>query len=226
MYTPQTPRLIFTAILATTLLSGFCTIAQQLTDLKKLTEYEESLRLYHNRKFAADRKEYLETTKKKWWYYLPNVGITLGMPTISTNTGTIAQIDRDRQLKKAKLEALQAQAEFQFREELLKLRYMYQLLEIEYPTIQEKQTVLGKVKGQTNLTIEGYNAQKVTISEMLAQDANLERERNSANEAIRRLHRMKIELEQFAHYNFPASAELIKFTEMDCEMSTLSTRPK
>ncbi|WP_428664396.1 hypothetical protein [Runella sp.] len=81
-------------------------MAQVNENLQKLEKYEASLKEWHNRKFAADRKEFLETTKKKWWYYLPNVGITLGMPTISTNTGTLAQIDRDRQTKKAKLEAL------------------------------------------------------------------------------------------------------------------------
>ncbi len=106
MFTPRPPRLVFATIMTITLLSGFCTMAQVNENLQKLEKYEASLKEWHNRKFAADRKEFLETTKKKWWYYLPNVGITLGMPTISTNTGTLAQIDRDRQTKKAKLEAL------------------------------------------------------------------------------------------------------------------------
>lgn len=66
-------------------------------------------------------KKFIETTRKKWWYYLPN-GFRFGMPTVSTNTGTLAQIDHDRISKKAKIEALQEKAEFQYRVELLQLR--------------------------------------------------------------------------------------------------------
>ncbi|WP_041341138.1 hypothetical protein [Runella slithyformis] len=195
-------------------------------NLQKLEKYEESLRIFHNRKFGADRKEFIETTKKKWWYYLPNVGFTFGMPTIGTNTGTLAQIDRDRQTKKAKLEALQAKAEFEYREELLQLRTKYKTLLLESQTIQELESLLGKKVAITSIYTEGFNANKITPLEMLREEVAQETAKAQMKENERRLIKLFFELEAFAHYNYPANEELIKFADMDCEMSTLSTRPE
>lgn len=239
LFTPQTPRTIFAAYMALSLFSCLNTILQAQNtpkgqnqpeiaqntlifkeiSLQELPKYEESLRIYHNRKFAAERKEFLETTRKKWWYYLPNIGFTFGMPTVNSNTGTLAQIDHDRQTKKAKLEALQAKAEFQYREELLQLRTKYQTLLLESQTIEEQTKLFNKKSGIASIYSEGFNAQKITPLEMLREDVAQETARIQFRDNERRLIKLFFDLEAFAHYNYPTDAELIKFVDMDCEMS-------
>ncbi len=241
LFTPQTPRAVFAAYIALSLFSYFCTISHAQNSpigqnkpeiaqntlifneisLQELPKYEESLRIYHNRKFAAERKEFIETTRKKWWYYLPNIGLVLGMPTVSSNTGIIAQIDRDRQTKKAKLEALQEKRKSRVpipRRITPTTSQVPQTLLLNLKPSKNTKRLFDKKTAITSIYSEGFNAQKITPLEMLREDVAQQTARNQMRDNERRLIKLFFELEAFAYFNYPTDAELIKFVDMDCEL--------
>lgn len=235
MYTPQTPQANKGILTILWLFSSFCTIFtglkaqnnnlteitpqmaqnQAITTLKPLKEYEESLWLYHNKKFGAEMKRYKEVTKKKWWYYLPNVGFTFGLPSVGFNTGIIAQIDRDRNIKRTELESIEAQSKLTYQNELLMLRTIYKIILVDMEALDENLRIWNKSIAISKIYIEGFNEQKVTPLEMLKEDRVLEVERLRRNNESRQILTRIFRLEEFAHYNLPNN-DLIKFDDSDC----------
>lgn len=79
----------------------------QILPLYKLKDYE--IRVYHSAKVKTACVEFEAITKKKWWYYLPNIGIQFGLPSINAGTNQLIQIDQQKQQNRVKLAAIISQ---------------------------------------------------------------------------------------------------------------------
>lgn len=202
LLTPHTPGLIFFVLIALTLLSSHSTKAQDTLRLKELPVYEASLKQYYSRKWQVDQKEFTQINRKKWWYYLPSVGIQFGMPSVQFGTGTLAQIDRDKATSRAKLEAMEARARLEYNEALLQLRVMYRKLRIEMLTVENDDwRLLPVIYGRIiDIHNEAFNDQKMTPLEHLTKNVEDRRRRLTALEHITVLRVKVLELEEFAHY--------------------------
>ncbi|UFH57712.1 hypothetical protein [Spirosoma sp. KNUC1025] len=152
--------------------------AQEIT-LQPLDVYEQSLKAFHTQKRDAARTEYVQTNKRKWWYYLPNVGLGLTYPisqvntggetslttrarlapSINLGTGVLANIDQTRNTQKAKLAAIDADAQFQYRVELHELRSRYEAILIE-KTILKDQEITNRMENNIFANADDANRKK------------------------------------------------------------------
>lgn len=150
LHTPQTPQrfIIFFAILAGLALP-FLSFAQTEEETKiprnykTFYEIDEDYSELQNLKIDFDFKpldfylnahshycdsmrtlDFFETKllKKKWWYYLPSVGVAFSRLTVGTNSNILIQLDQERQrkellklqiVKKWDFENLKAKAEIE-----------------------------------------------------------------------------------------------------------------
>lgn len=190
----------------------------QIVKLEPLSTYESSLRQYYLQKFQADKIEFEETTKKKWWYYLPSVGIQFGLPSVQLNTGVLAQIDRDRQQKKTKVNGLYWQAESQFKDDLLKLRNTYRRIQLEQETEPEHQEQIELESKIHQVYADGYARQEIKPVDFLNEQVKQNSRQIAFAATQRRLALLILDLELLAHYPFPKDDFIPLDSEMECIM--------
>ena len=220
---PPTPRsrnalLTVTIVLATLNLGK----TQDLT-LQPLPSYEASLREFHTQRRDAARIEYQQTNRKKWWYYLPNLGIGLAYPisqsdrngtstlttrarlapTLNLGTSTLATIDQSRNQTRAKLAAIDADAQLQYRIELHELRNRYQAIVLEQENVAAQQEAARLETSLFSITEEANRKKEIKPSEY--QQAQLLYQKQQLQHATEKhsLHLKIIDLERFARYRFP-----------------------
>ena len=120
-----------------------------------------------SKRWVAERKEFVQTTRKKWWYYLPTIGYTLHAPSITANTGILAQIDYNRTQVCARLESMDARYQVEFVETLGKIRYEYQKLIVRYGQLELERLALKRLTGIARIHADAFNAQTMTPEESL-----------------------------------------------------------
>jgi hypothetical protein len=160
LYTPQTPLAFFFLLSLFSLFSSNNTICQ-VRALEPLKSYELSLKTYYNRKWTADRREFKTLSMKGWYYYLPNVGFTFGLPSIQFGTKDYLNFRREKKINEARLEMLDSQAELGFNENLQLLRKMYESLNQEFlkvKILEEKSELKLKIWA---ITEEGYKKHEI-----------------------------------------------------------------
>lgn len=175
-FTHCIPRCVNLAVCLTILLSVKSTILPaQLVKLDSLPIYEQSYRLFMQKKWTAERKEFVVVNKKKWWYYLPGVGYAFGLPTANLNTGLLAQIDRDRTLLAARLTSLDSRYQVEFVESLQRIRIEYRKLRVRSQQIERERQLLSKLHGIQLIHTDAFNNQTMTPEEHLRNSYQYER---------------------------------------------------
>ncbi|MGM9508792.1 hypothetical protein ACS5NO_13740 [Larkinella sp. GY13] len=172
--------------------------------LQDILTYEASLKRYYSQKWQADRKEFQTVHKKKWWYYLPNVGWAFGLPTVTFGTSTLAQIDRDKVMMKGKLDGIDARAKYEYNEALLQLRTMHRIVVLEMEQFgYELQATKALESGIIKIHDDTFNDEKMKPLEHLQKSLEHERFVLQLKEKNKALVQMWLELEQFARYQMP-----------------------
>ena len=203
MFTPHTPRPLFIAVLATLLLVRAHIGIGQNVKLFPLTEYENSLRQYHTAKIQAQCVEFAAKTRTKWWYYLPNIGVQFGLPSVNAGTNQLVQIDQTRQQNKVKLASIKSQGLLDYRTELHQLRSMYTVMQIERDTQTELETSWRTIHSIYQIAEEAHTKKEIKPSEYY-QSLLTYQQAFSATEARRIAYELKVvELSKFARYGFP-----------------------
>lgn len=168
LFTPRTPRCKILVAVLTIALMPISTISySQDIVLDSLPVYEQSYRNFMLRRWTADRKEFVQTTRKKWWYYLPNVGYSFGFPSMNINTGILAQIDRDKQVMSARLVSLDAKYQVEFVEQLVKIRTEHRKLQVRHSQLLRDRRLVAKLGSIMDIHNEAFNKQTMTPEEHL-----------------------------------------------------------
>ncbi|MCK8495859.1 hypothetical protein M0L20_28595 [Spirosoma sp. RP8] len=203
MFTPRTPRPFFLLLALGAGLSIANLGKAQDVKLLPLSVYETSLVTFHAQKVKTACLEYQASTKKKWWYYLPTLGYSFGLPSVNGGTNQLIQLDQTRQQNWAKLEAITSQAQLDYRTELHQLRSLYQALEIEQATIADSYTTEQMEKRIFSISAEAHDKKEIKPVEF-HQAQLLYQRQVTGHEQQRRSYRLRIvELARFARYNFP-----------------------
>ncbi|RAJ89864.1 hypothetical protein LX87_05659 [Larkinella arboricola] len=172
--------------------------------IQPLSVYETNLKRYYTTKWQADRKEFETVHKKKWWYYLPNVGWAFGLPTVTLGTSTLAQIDRDKTVMKAKLDGIDAKAHYEYNEALLELRTRYRLLTREREHDRLERQLTDPVENSImQIHTDAFTDQKITPLEHLQKKREHSRFKLQRHERRNELYHHWLELEQLARYQMP-----------------------
>jgi len=202
LYTPRTPAWPKILLAAACLLAWTSAKCQEALLLRPLADYEASLKAYHLKKWQVDRTELMDRQKKKWWYYLPTVGLQFGLPSVQFNTQTLEQWDRDKALTKARLAAIDARAELTYNQELLQLRTMYRKLEIELDAIGgENYQIMQRLHERIMMIHnDAFNDRKMTPLEHLTKNIQYRQQLEGEKAQIRSLQLKVLELEELAKY--------------------------
>lgn len=217
--TPRTPRLKKIIFCMGLVISLICTksLAQELRleELPTLEELETSLKTYHNKLWLADRNEYLALKKKKWWYYLPSVGIQFGLPSVQFSTGTLAIIDRDKNIRAAKLKSIDLSRELEFNKQLQELRNKYRILEIHNQRISTLTLIKNKEHEIFKIYIEATVKKDMTPEEFKLKELKYLREIDTFDNYQSTVEQEAHELLIFAHYG--EQQVPLFFEVQDCE---------
>lgn len=220
--TPHTPRSIYFVAGVLVALTMFCPIScaqtksQQLV-LDSLSNYELSYQRFLQQKWKAERAEYVVTNRKKWWYYLPSVGFAFRGPTVSTNTGVLAQIDRDRNIMAARLLSLDKRYQVEFVETLVRIRVDYQKLLVQYEQLERERKALARLRGIQAIHDEAFNSQKMSPEEHLRNSYQYETTINTFKNREAELLVAVLEFQTLCRYNLP-DKQLIPIETFDCIM--------
>jgi hypothetical protein len=133
-------------------------------ELKNETYYSKYYLLYADSLLQFQLREQ-NALKKKWWYYLPNLGFSFGKPSISFGTSILGQIDFENQKRKIQKEKILKtwehetsdnlkliqttvrKIELEKRElELLNSMYLYERIFINDSEISEKAGLITEIE--------------------------------------------------------------------------------
>lgn len=221
-FTPHTPRPIYFVAGVLVAITMFCPISRaqpkpQHLLLDSLSTYEFSYQKFLQQKWKAERVEFVVTNRKKWWYYLPSVGFAFGGPTVSANTGVLAQIDRDRNVMAAKLLSLDKRYQVEFVETLVRIRVDYQKLLIRYEQLERERKTLAKLRGIQAIHDEAFGCQKMSPEEHLRNSYQYETTINAFQNREAELRVALLEFQTLCRYNLP-DKQLIPIEASDCIM--------
>lgn len=168
LFTPRTPRgQIATFAVAMYFVAQSAILQAQTTNLDSVQVYEASYRQYMLQKWTAERKEFTVVNKKKWWYWLPGVGLQFGLPSVNVNTGILAQIDRDRVVMSARLQSLDSRYQVEFVEQLAKIRVEHRKLLVRSEQLARERKLLDKLRGIQAIHNEAFNSQNMAPEQHL-----------------------------------------------------------
>lgn len=218
-YTPHTPRPRFILGLLVCLVSLSSTILKAqiiYTDAAPLDSLEASLKVWHNQNWIADRSELIEGKSKKWWYYLPSVGLQFGLPSVQFGTGTLAVMDRDKRLIRARLEAIDRKAVLAYNTDLQLLRIAYQSTLLKSKELGWLQIIRAKEKEIFQIQIEGYQKKGITPEEFKNEELKNLRAEKVLDDFSTAIAQEVLSLYKLAHYQQPN--EVLYFQEeADCD---------
>jgi hypothetical protein len=144
--------------------------------------------------------------KRKWWYFIPQLGFTFGLPTVNGGTSTLVQLDVQRQQNRVKLATIISQGMLDYRTDLHKLRGMYQMLEIEEAVVSDSQVNERIYQNLFGIAEEAY--QKKETKPIEYNQALLAFQNGVISQEEKRWAYMNkvIEIAQFARYDFPTDS--------------------
>jgi hypothetical protein len=194
LHTPQTPRWNYIAGLLVILLSwnnlkaqnGNNTEIQNQNEyksnhvIKSLETYERSLTDYYVRKWRIEH-DVLSTTKaKRWWRYMPSIGIQLGLPSIVWNPYNIMQIEQDKRVLEANLKAIDERYLIEYQDAIKNLEVEYNKLIIQNDIILKERRMLENYRNFFNdFTTREYQDKIITPKEF--QQKRIEMEEKEKN---------------------------------------------
>lgn len=203
MFTPLTPRSLFIACLFVFSVMLVNPGIAQFVKLHPLQEYEASLKVFHTQKVRTQCVEFEQKTRMKWWYYLPNIGIQFGFPSITAGTSQLVNIDQTKQQNRAKLAAIVSQGLLDYRTELHQLRNMYEALKVEQDALTYSQTTQHLENRLLNIAEEANAKKEIKPVEHVEAALRFQRQW-MANDRMERDMALKIlELIRLARYEFP-----------------------
>ena len=222
-FTPQTPDWrkavgIFLIVFCTHCTSLFAQYSSTVM-LDSLPVYETSYRSYLQARWKAERKEFVQTTRKKWWYYLPTVGWSLRSPMIHANTGVLAEIDYQRTTTTARLESLDARYDVEYRETLGRIRTEYRKLQVQQQQVGREGTLLAHLYRIRLIHDEASRSQTMAPEEYQRNVYSHEKAISDYQQHVAQLELAILDFWQLCRYNLP-DKPLVDVEQYGCIVET------
>ncbi len=110
--------------------------------LNPIEVYEKSIKDYYVKKWEAERTEFIIVNEKSILWYMPDLGITLGMPSVSFSTRSLLLANRDKKVIEAKLRSVDLNYEIEYKEQLQALRNEYYKLRVTERQLEREKKIL------------------------------------------------------------------------------------
>ena len=216
LYTPHTPQYNKIVVVLTVVISLFSTIAySQAILLDSCHVYEESYRCFVVRKWTADRREFVAVNKKKWWYYVPTVGVSLRSPLAQVNTGVLAEIDHSNVVNEARLASLDLRYQVEFVETVQRIRLEHRKLLIRKGQLERERLALGRLRSIQAIHAEAVSAQTMTPEQRLTSLYGYESALSGFQQKESELLLSTLDFFALCRYNLPAM-EMLNVADSDC----------
>jgi hypothetical protein len=204
LYTPRTPRskiIAFGLVLLVAL--PFLGISQKMKhEIKPITDYENSFMVHIGEKY--DLANYrVKEVKKKWWYWLPNIGFTFGLPHISFNSNQLAVFDKQNEERKLKQLELHEQFRIQYNEGLQVIRTKFRLIQIKEIEYREEIRKFYIIEEIHKIEMSAFDKEGSTPLEKLKADLVFTESNNYLNMLDREIEKMILDLEVYSFYDLP-----------------------
>ena len=133
----------------------------------------------------------------------------------SANTGTLAQIDRDRNVMAAKLLSLDQRYLVEFVESLARIRFEYRKLLVQYEQIERERQGLKRLYGIMAIHNEAFNSQKMAPVDHLRETYSYEQAINQYKRRKSELLIQLLEFQNLCRYQLPDRL-LVPMADNDC----------
>lgn len=204
MFTPRTPSMGNVAVwFISMMLWANLGISQgNKHEIKAISDYQNSLLEHYGVKY--DLANYsVKEVKKKWWYWLPNVGFTFGLPHVSLNTNQLAVFDKQNEERKLKQLEIHQDYKIQFNEGLAEIRRKYRLIELKQIELSQEIRKFIIIESIYKIEKSAFNKEGSTPLEKLKADLVFEESSNYLNMLERQIEIMILDLEIYSFYNIP-----------------------
>lgn len=214
---PHTPPMKISTVLVVWLLSWNLANAQSgrsAVQLLPIEIYQKSLKVYYNKLWTAERKEFQDLNIKSVLYYFPSVGLQFGLPSVQFSLTSILNYKRDKKVNKSKLSSLDLKLELELNERLQELKTAYVALEYESDKIKAFKRSYSSMKGIWAVQMECCTKNQCTPLDCRKIEFESlqweEQERIKNADFVLKI----LELEKLAKFDLPS--EKIYFNKSEC----------
>ncbi len=183
--------------------SLFCTNLKAQKILLTISSYEESLKHYHNKKWTAERIEFMSLNKKSILYFLPSVGLQFGLPSISWNPLQILEYKNQKKVTFQKLKSLDLKHHLEFNEALLELRILYYQIQQQEMKIKHYEDVLKLDYKSFEAIKEGFEARELDPISFREQEKEMLKRKQDLYFMKSDLQLKILEIERFSKFKLP-----------------------
>lgn len=190
-----------------------------------LDTLEAHTKLAYNVEWTAKRKEYDYKIKGSWTKYVPNVGLTFGLPSVSWSPNTIFETGNQKRLLRAKLASLDADYAHKLNKALADLRIEYQKIQIQIQAHRQAQD-LFKIKTEIFDIVEAQNkAHEIIPADYLTKKLAYQEAKTALNKQEKDLQVQILELYKNASYKLP-NRQIYYLPQEDCEIFQRQPKPQ
>lgn len=216
---PPNPLLRIYLSMFIVLVSLNSTISKDIDSLPSLPpvqELELSCKTYHNMRYTALLQEWEVKEKGKVLKYLPNIGFTFGLPSVSLGTDKILTAKQQKEVIKAKKKSLELEHTLNLNDDLGKIKIMYQNINYLLSNIYSEKELIQVEKDLFEIYEKQYKNHEITPTEYLQKKKAYLVVNQGFRNKIEDIRKLINELLLFAHFGTPQ--EEIYFTLDDCDM--------
>lgn len=174
-----------------------------LVRLPELTDLQASVRAYHTKKFEAEVKELDIKDKGRVLRYLPIVGLTFGLPTVSWGTEKIANMKQQKAMIQARKQSLEMDNSLKMSDDLGKLSIMYHNINYLISNIDSDKELMQVEKDLFEIYEKQYQNHEITPTEYLQKKKAYLLVNQQYRNKIEEIRKLINELLLFCHYGTP-----------------------
>jgi len=220
LFPPHTPPMRISTICVVLWLSwNFTSVfaqssARPFVEMQPIEVYQKSLKLYYNKSWTAQRKEFQDLNVKGVLYYFPSIGFQFGLPSVQFSLSNILNYKRDKKVNRSKLNSLDLKLELELNERLQELKTEYVKIQYEFDKIKAYERSWSSIKGIWAVRQECCNKNQCTPLE--CRQIELESLQWEEKDRVMRADFVIkiLELEKLSKYDLPN--EKIYFSKEEC----------
>jgi hypothetical protein len=167
-------------------------------NLRNEKYYAESYLVYADSLLSFQLREQ-KALKRKWWYYLPNIGFSFGMPSISFGSNVIANIDFENEKRKILKEKIIKNWEHETVDVLKKINTTVRIIELELRELEIKKALVSYDKIFIQDFRDSEKAKLITEIELLQKEKAFQELRFTIFQKEKSIFSMIQDLENLSH---------------------------
>lgn len=209
---PPNPPLM-KLLLTLVLVLSFYNAKSQILEVPQLSALEASLKLYHNQNWTAERAAFVYEQKGKILNYLPSVGFSFGLPTVSYSSQSLFAYKENKKARSAALASLDRSAELKYNEELNSLRIEFEKLQFQKQKVRALAASLVTEEKIFSIWQEAHRKKELKPLEFLQKKRQFEDSKTNLELAESAFNLAVLELQKMAR--FGQRSEKLHLVETD-----------